>query len=113
MNRFVGGAVAISLFALDVFGENLGFWRTLAALAIHLIPSAILLCVLALAWRWEWVGAALYATAAAFYVALVAGRPLPPNVKVLWCATIAGPMLAIAALFLANWLRHAELRARR
>src|SRR5262249_53398337 len=49
-------AAFISLFALDVFGESRGFWQTALALAMHLIPTFILLAVLALSWRWEWIG---------------------------------------------------------
>ena len=47
----------LSLFALDVFGEGYGFWQTLLALVIHLIPTWILIALLILAWRWEWIGA--------------------------------------------------------
>ncbi len=39
----------LSLFALDVFGAGYGFWRTLLGLAIHLIPSFVLIGVLVLA----------------------------------------------------------------
>ena len=44
-------AAFISLFALDVFEENHGFWNTLLALSLHLIPTAILLLILATSWR--------------------------------------------------------------
>jgi len=101
----------ISLFALDVFGEQQSIWRTLAGLAIHLIPSFVLLIVLVVAWRWEWVGAALYAGAGALYVLTLLPRAQPPAaMKLLWSATIAGPAFVIAILFLVNWLRHDELR---
>jgi hypothetical protein len=50
-------AVFLSLFALDVFDEHLGFWKTLLALAIHLIPTWIVLGAMMLASRWQWVGA--------------------------------------------------------
>ena len=43
--------VFLSLFALDVFGEVQGFWNTVLALAIHLIPTLVLSVVLILAWR--------------------------------------------------------------
>jgi len=96
----------LSLFALDVFGEGHGFWKTLLALAIHLIPSFVLIGVLALAWRWEWIGAALYAAAGMLYVGTVLRNPrLPPGMKLNWALTIAGPAFLIAALFLANWVR--------
>jgi APA family basic amino acid/polyamine antiporter len=43
-------ALFLSLFAMDVFGEGLGFWRTLFALFMHLIPVFVVLLILALAW---------------------------------------------------------------
>ena len=103
----------ISIFALDVFGENLGFWNTLLALTMHLIPSLVLLGALAVAWRWEWVGAFIYTAAGALYVITVLPRRMPPpSIKLLWIATIALPAFVIGALFLANWLKHDQLRAR-
>ena len=103
----------LSMFALDVFGENLGFWKTLLALTIHLIPSLVLIGVLALAWRWEWIGAVIYTAAGALYVVRLLLHRLPPlPIKLLWIATIALPALVIGALFLANWLKHDQLRVR-
>ena len=101
----------LSLFALDVFGEGYGFWQTLLALVIHLIPTWILIALLILAWRWEWIGAVSYAAAAILYIATVLSRPLPAAVKLNWALTIAGPALIIAALFLFNWLKRGSLRA--
>ena len=43
----------LGLFALDVFGEGYGFWGTLVALLMHLIPNFVVLAVLIIAWRWE------------------------------------------------------------
>ena len=40
----------LSLFALDVFGKGYGFWKTVPALAIHLVPVYIVVAVLAIAW---------------------------------------------------------------
>jgi len=95
-------AVFISLFALDVFDEGQGFWNTLGALAIHLIPTAIVVAVLLLAWRWEWIGAVIFAAVGGLYV-VFAIRHLS------WILTISGPLFLIAALFLVNWLKRAEL----
>ena len=87
--------VFLSMFALDVFSEEHGFWRILVALSIHLIPAFVLIAGLILAWRWEWIGAALYAAAGVVYV-----------------AQVLEPIFVIAALFLANWLKHDELHPR-
>lgn len=87
----------LSLFALDVFNEARPFWQTLLALAIHLIPSAVLLVVVALAWRWEWVGTLLFTAAGVAYWAAAARHPS-------WVLVISGPLFLVAALFLLNWI---------
>ncbi len=104
----------LSLFALDVFDERLGFWQTLLALAMHLIPCFVLIGALLLAWRWEWIGAALYGAAGTLYVVWVLRTHphLRAAIKLNWILFIAGPALAIAALFLVNWVKRAEIRAR-
>ncbi len=101
-------AVFISLFALDVFGEGYGFWQTALALAMHLIPTAVIVVVLVLAWRWEWIGAVLFAVFAALYFFLMALPRHHPE----WALFISGPLLLVALLFLVNWLKRAELRAK-
>jgi hypothetical protein len=104
----------IGMFALDVFGANLGFWNTLLALTIHLVPSLVLIGALAVAWRWEWIGAVIYTAAGMLYVVMLLPRRLPPpSIKLLWIAMIALPAFVIGALFLANWLKHDQLRAMR
>ena len=103
----------LSMFALDVFGEGLGFWKTLVALAMHLIPSFVLICALIVAWRWEWVGAAVYAAAGTLYVVTLLPHRVPAlPIKLQWISVIALPAFVIAALFVANWLKRDQLRAR-
>ena len=99
-------AAFISLFALDVFQEGLGMWQVLAALAIHLIPTALLVGVLLLAWRWEWVGTLAFLAMACFYIVETWGR-----FPILTYLLIAGPLILIALLFGINWLLRRELRA--
>lgn len=102
----------LSIFALDVFGEEHGFWRILLALAIHLIPSLLLLAVLILAWRWEWIGATLFSAAGLLYVLSLVPRQLPLSLKLTWILAIAVPAFVVAGLFLANWFRHDQLHAK-
>jgi hypothetical protein len=103
----------LSLFALDVFDGRLGFWQIALALTMHLIPSFVLIAALVLAWRWEWIGAALYAAAGSLYVWWVVSmsRPVPSAIRLIWILMIAGPAFVIAGLFLANWLKRGDLRA--
>jgi hypothetical protein len=106
--------VFLSLFALDVLDGNLGFWQTALALTMHLIPVFVLIAALFLAWRWEWIGAGIYAAAGLIYIVWVVSmsRPLSLPMRLIWIATIAGPALVIAGLFWANWLKRGELHHR-
>ncbi len=99
----------LSLFALDVFGGNEGFWQTLLAFVIHMIPMFILVVVLVLAWRREWIGAVVFGI---FALGYVLGPLAPPQVRrfefsqrLLVDLTVAGPAFAIAVLFFAGWVR--------
>jgi len=103
--------VFLSLFALDVFSEGYGFWKTGLALVIHLIPALVLVIVLILAWRWEWIGAALYAAAGTVYVITVLPLRISPAAKFNWILTIAGPAFSLAAMFLINWWKRGELHS--
>jgi hypothetical protein len=100
-------ALFISLFALDVFGQGYGFWGTLLALLIHLLPTYLVLLALALAWRWEGVGALLFMALGLWYVVMTWG-------EMRWSAylLIAGPPFLIGALFLLQWLNRDRIRSR-
>ena len=98
-------AVFVSLFALDVFGEGYGFWKTLLVLAMHLIPTGIILIVLAISWRWEWVGGIVFNVLGVLYPVMFWGR-FPWSVYLV----ISGPLFLIGVLFLLNWLCRRELR---
>jgi hypothetical protein len=50
----------ISMFALDSFEAGLTAWQQLQHFVLHLIPSFVLLAVLAVAWRWEHIGGIIY-----------------------------------------------------
>lgn len=99
-------AAFVSLFALDVFGAGYGFWGTVAALLIHLIPTYAILIALAIGWRWEWAGAVLFAGFGASYLVMAWG-------DVDWSAfvVISGPSFVIGGLFLVSWLGGAERRS--
>ena len=104
--------VFLSLFALDVFGQGYGFWKTLLALTRHLIPSFVLIVALVLAWRWEWIGATLFAAAGVLHAILMWQRPYPTAMKLAQILPMEGIVFVIAALWLANWIKRGELRAR-
>lgn len=101
----------LSMFALDVFDEHLGFWPTLVTLTMHLLPSILLIGALIVAWRHELIGSMLFAAAGLLYVIWAAWVPrfVPMSVRLNWMLTIAGPAFVIAVLFLLNWRKHREL----
>ena len=99
-------AAFISIFALDVFGEGFGFWKTILALLMHLIPTGIILIALAMSWRWEWVGGIVFPALGVLYLFMFWGR-FPWSVYLV----MSGPLVLVGVLFLLNWVYRQELRA--
>ena len=102
-------AVFISMFALDVFGEGKGFWETTLALLIHLIPTYFVLILLAVSWRWEWIGGIFFILLGIFYVVWAWNKPFGHWSTFLM---IAGPPVLAGVLFLLNWYYRGELRGK-
>ncbi|MGO9325042.1 MAG: hypothetical protein ACLP07_10810 [Terracidiphilus sp.] len=101
-------ALFLSAFALEAFNEFHVFWKCVLAFCIGLLPAAIVAAILVVAWRWEWLGAALFTLAALYYAWSWTVPPRHMN----WPATagISGPLPLIAGLFLANWIGRGKLR---
>jgi hypothetical protein len=99
-------AVFLSLFALDVFGQGYGFWETIIHLLVNLIPAFILIIVLIISWRWEWVGGILFPVLGVLYIVWKWG-------EFSWGAylVISGPLFILGILFLINWFYKKELRS--
>ncbi len=97
-------AAFVAMFALDVFGEGYGFWGTVLALAMHLIPVYLVLLALLVAWRWELVGGTLFAALGVAYLVLFGGR-------FHWSAyaLISGPLFLLGALFAIDGLYRTRL----
>jgi hypothetical protein len=99
-------ALFTSIFALDVFDQRLGFWETADALFMHLIPTFLIFVLLAVSWRWEWIGGVFFIGMAVLYVVTMWDRSMIWWVYVL----IAGPLTLIGILFLINWYHRDSLR---
>jgi len=95
----------LGLFALDVFGEGYTFWETLVALFMHLIPNMIVALILILAWKWEWIGAVLFAGLGLFYILWSWGR-----FHISAYFAISGPLFVVAVLFWLGWVYRKEIR---
>jgi glucose-6-phosphate-specific signal transduction histidine kinase len=89
----------LSAFALDAFENGKSFVQALPDFVIHLAPAVVLLAIVALAWRWEWVGAVAFTGLAAAY-AYVA------RTHVSWIPVIGGPLLIVGVLYSVSWFSH-------
>jgi len=96
--------IFLSLFSLDVFDLQLGFWQTIGALLIHNIPVFILLALLIVAWKHEIVGAVTFFLAGLLYIFLLLMSDFKWY-KISWALIISGPAFFIAVLFFINWKR--------
>ena len=98
----------VSLFALDSFNAENTVAENIAAFLIHLVPSFVIILVLLVAWRQEWIGAIAFAALGITYIVISWGRF--PFITYL---TISGPLFLISILFLISWTKrnHTDKRA--
>ena len=93
-------ALFLVIFSFDVFQPGRSAQEIAVGLTMHNIPTALLLLLVAAAWRREWLGALVCSLLGALYIAWAWGRfPLLNHV------VIAGPLLVIAAIYAVNWRR--------
>jgi hypothetical protein len=94
----------LGIFALDIFDMQLGFWGTIVGLFMHLIPNILLAIVIALAWKWEWVGAVGFLGWAISYMKRALGFDCVTY------AIIAGIPALIGLLYLVGWIWRKKIR---
>jgi hypothetical protein len=87
----------VSVFALDVFDNGLD-WLALTGFLIHLTPVYLLVAILVVAWRHEWIGAIFYPILAGIYILVAPG--FPPSVYLIMMT----PLLLLGGLFFAHWI---------
>jgi hypothetical protein len=88
----------IGLFALDAFSPARSIQESAPDFLVHLLPAVILLIVVALSWRREWIGAVVFIGLALFYsLTMASGRTE-------WILLVAGPLSIVGVLFLYSWL---------
>jgi len=100
-------AAFISTFAMDVFQKGVPVWQVALALLMHLLPTFLVLAVLALSWRREWVGGALFIALGVLYLLWARNKPFFGWDVVL---LIAAPLFLVGVLFLLDWRYRAQLR---
>ena len=102
--RVLGLAFALFLatFALDAFGNGEPIPDAILYFVIHLLPSLLVVTLVAASWRREWIGAVSFAALGLVYAG-TAGRG-----HIDWALLISGPLLLVSMLFLWNWLARRE-----
>lgn len=99
----------LAMFSLDIFEMNLGFWGTILGLFMHNIPVLILLVVLLISWKYEWVGGVAFILAGILYIVrlviTIMANPPYQWYMLSWSVQIAGPAFLIGYLFFINWFR--------
>ena len=50
----------VSMFALDAFDSELTIWQQIGDFLMHLIPSFVLIILLIIAWKWEFIGGIIF-----------------------------------------------------
>ncbi len=100
-------AFFMGLFSFDVFNEGYGFGETIIALLTKLLPVFILIFLLVISWRWEWVGAIAFNFIGFVYVVYTWGKiPFVTHLG------ITAPMFVVGILFLLNWIYKDEISIR-
>jgi hypothetical protein len=99
----------LSLFSLDVFDGNYGFWGTILALLMHNIPVFFLIIILIISWRYEIVGGIVFTLAGLLYVARLLMTIIMHSphewYMLFWTLPISGPAFLVGMLFFINWFQ--------
>ena len=101
-------AIFLAMFAMDVYFEGMDFWETSGAFVSRLLPSLIVILMLAIGWRRDGLAAlGFLALAIAYCVAFSAWKHLPESL------TLTLPPLGISLAFYARMrlLRHLGARS--
>ena len=102
----------LALFSLDIFEMKLGLWGTILGLFMHNIPVLLLLMVLLIAWKYEWVGGIAFFLAGLLYIAIMLMTALRNRFEwymLSWAIQIAGLAFLIGILFLINWFQKKKI----
>lgn len=98
----------LGLFALDAFEGDQSLIKKIGGFVIHLIPNLILILILILAWKREWIGTIAFMLVGIAYIIMFWGK-FPLSTYLI----IAGPLFLIAILFWLNWKdRHKRKKER-
>jgi hypothetical protein len=91
-------AVALLVFAADVFNNEQNIAQTFYDLLLHLIPTAVILLIVVVAYNRSLIGAIIFLVLGLMYI-ITGWANLHWTAHVL----IAGPLLVLSALYITAW----------
>lgn len=106
----------LAMFSLDIFGNNYTWWEVIIGLFMHNIPVFVLIAVLVIAWKYEWVGGVAFILAGSLYVGMILFNSINNGFEwyyLAWAIQIAGPAFLVGALFFVNWFRKGKKDAKK
>jgi hypothetical protein len=86
----------LAMFALDAFAFNRPLRALVEDIAWHFTPAGIVLVLLAISWRWPWIGGIAFVLMAVAYATMV-------DFRFDWVLGISGPLFVVGMLFLWSW----------
>jgi len=96
----------LSMFSLDIFGNDYTFWETVVGLFMHNIPVFILTILLIISWKHEIVGGIAFILAGFLYIGFILRNALTTGFELYylaWAAQISGIAFFIGILLLIGW----------
>ena len=91
-------AVALLVFAADVFNDDQNITQTFYDILLHLLPTAVILLIVFVAYNRPLIGAIIYLVLGLMYI-------ITGWARMHWSAhiLIAGPLLLLSALYITAW----------
>ena len=91
-------AVALLIFAADVFNHEQNIAQTFYDILLHLLPTAVVLLIVVVAYNRPLIGAIIYLVLGLMYI-------ITGWASMHWTAhvLIAGPLLLLSALYITAW----------
>ena len=91
-------AVTLLIFAADIFNHEQNITQTFYDLLLHLLPTAVILLIVFVAYNRPLIGAIIYLVLGLMYI-------ITGWTSMHWTAhvLIAGPLLLLSALYITAW----------
>ena len=104
----------VSLFALDSFNAELTLWEQFRDFFMHMIPSLVLLLLLILAWKKEFIGGILFIILGVGFSPFIYNHNYAMNQSVFMSLTIIAmitlPFVVVGVLFvISHFLKKKEM----